>query len=126
MKSVFIARMLASIYLSLAVGLLFSRSHYEKEFEKMLNNASVLFLGGMFTIAFGFITLSCHSSWDRDMKLFYTLVGWGSVIKGEIMLAFPWVTSFYKPLYTPKALRMLVLPMLIIFGGFSAYLGFFY
>jgi hypothetical protein len=59
--SIFIAKIIATIYLSFGVGLLFSRNYYKKEMAKLLDNSAYIILGGFMAIIFGLLIIKNHN-----------------------------------------------------------------
>ena len=55
--SILIAKILATVYFSFFLGLLFSSKYYKKELPKLVDNSAYLILGGYMAIVFGFLIL---------------------------------------------------------------------
>lgn len=92
--SIFVAKIIAVVYLSFGVGLLFSGNYYQKVFRKLINDATYLILGGIMAIIIGFIIISNHNIWTNNWTVIITIIGWVALIKGIVLLAFPTTTRF--------------------------------
>ncbi|MDV7186638.1 hypothetical protein R3X25_05040 [Lutibacter sp. TH_r2] len=123
--SIFVAKVIAVIYLSLGVGLLFNGGYYQKVFIKLINDATYLILGGIIAIIIGFIIITNHNIWTKNWTVIVTIIGWIALIKGVLLLAFPSFSKFFKPLFNNGNLTKILAPIVLIFGLIFAYFGFF-
>jgi hypothetical protein len=83
------ARLLALLYVSIGVGLLISRAHYQAVYRAFFDNPALAYLGGLIALFIGFVIVSIHNEWDPGWPLLVTVFGWVVMIKGVILLAFP-------------------------------------
>lgn len=123
--SIFVAKVIAVIYLSFGVGLLFNGGYYQKVFIKLINDATYLILGGIIAIIIGFIIITNHNIWTKNWTVIVTIIGWIALIKGVLLLAFPSFSKFFKPLFNNGNLTKILAPIVLIFGLIFAYFGFF-
>lgn len=123
--SYFIAKIIAIVYLSFGIGLLFNTSFYKKGIEELLDNAGYMILAGVSTIITGFLIIEYHNNWVKNWTLIITLIGWIALIKGILLLAFPKFMKFFKPMFQYDNLYKYLAPLVILFGFTFAYLGFF-
>jgi len=123
--SIFIARIATVIYLSIAVGLLFNGNYYKKEFGKLLDNSAYLILGGMMAIIIGSLIVKYHNFWVKDWTILVTIIGWIALVKGALLLAFPKIFFFFKPMLKSESLNKFVTLMVIVLGLVFGYFGFF-
>lgn len=123
--SIFIAKVIAVIYLSFGIGLLFNGNYYQKVFIKLLNDATYLILGGIIAIIIGFIIVRHHNIWEKNWTVIITIIGWIALVKGILLLAFPSSTKLFKPLFNNGNLTKILAPLVLIFGLVFAYFGFF-
>lgn len=108
----------------MALGLLFNKTYYQKEFKKIVRDSSLLLLGGFLAIAVGFLILQYHHTWTASWVTIITLVGWVSLIKGIVLLAFPRVVDRYRELiFRDNHLNYYLLPLLAILGLVFGYFG---
>ena len=121
--SIFIARIIAVIYLSIGVGMLFNTTMYMKGIQKMVDDFSALYMGGFLAIAAGLSIVSYHNVWVSDWTVLVTVLGWLSLVKGVFLLAFPKVFQNFRGLYATESamnvLKFVVLGLGLVFGYFG-------
>jgi hypothetical protein len=123
--SIAIARIIAIAYLSIGFGLIISKSYYENQFERIVNNAGVLYLGGFMGIVFGSLIIEGHNFWVNNWTVLITIIGWLSLIKGIVLLIFPnQYLPLIKPFYKPKNINGFAIISLAL-GLLFGYFGFF-
>lgn len=120
-----IARIIATLYLSIGVGLIVNGSFYRKELVKLVDNIGFLLLDGVLCMVGGYLILWNHSSWNKGLPMLITIVGHGLLIRGVLILAFPKFIAMFKPLLQEKYIRKLITPSVLIMGSIFAYFGFF-
>lgn len=122
--AIFIAKVLAIVYLAFSLGYIVNREYYRKELPKLLDNFGFMMLGGMMAILIGCLILQAHNTWNPDWTFLITLIGWITVIKGIVILAFPKVINWFAPLLKSKNLdAFMAIPVVV--GFLFAYWGFF-
>ena len=119
-----IAKIIATLYLSIGVGLLVNGSFYRKELVKLLDNLGFLLLDGVLCMVSGYVILWNHDSWDKGLPMLTTLLGYGLLIRGVFILAFPKFIAMFKPLLQEKDIHKLITPLVFVMGGIFAYFGF--
>ena len=123
--SILIAKILATVYFSFFLGLLFSSKYYKKELPKLVDNSAYLILGGYMAIVFGFLILEFHNYWNSDWTVIITIFGWLSLLKGIILIVFPQMFTAYKNTILKTENQKYILIVLLILGAFCGYFGFF-
>ena len=122
--SVFIAQILATLYLSFGFGLIISSSYYQKKLPELLNSSSYRVLGGFTAIILGFIMVRHHNIWENNWTVVITIFGWLALLKGVLLLVFPsYVDVFRNWILLPKVSKYLAIIVLIL-GAVFAYFGF--
>lgn len=123
--STLIAKMIGFIYLSFGVGILLNGQYYKKEIPKLLENTTYLIFGGFLAIVFGLLIIENHNYWVKNWTVLITIIGWVALIKGIILLAFPTVISSFKSFFSIPKFYPVLGVLIIIFGLFFLYLGYF-
>ena len=123
--SILIAKILATVYFSFFLGLLFSSKYYKKELPKLVDNSAYLILGGYMAIVFGFLILEFHNYWNSDWTVIITIFGWLSLLKGIILIVFPQMFTAYKTTILKTDNQKYILILLLLFGAFFGSFGFF-
>ena len=67
--SVFLARLFAVLYLSVGLGMMVSRSFYEKLLAEFATSRTAVYLGGAMALAAGMLMLRVHSVWRADWSV---------------------------------------------------------
>lgn len=118
-----IFQILAVIYLSVGAGFIISKDYYKKHISDLTKNFGALYIGAFTAIILGFLMLRYYNSWDMNSNIIITILGYIAIIKGIILIVFPNIMSFLKPLLNFDNIgKIIIIP--IIIGLISAYLGF--
>lgn len=123
--SILIAKILATVYFSFSLGLIFSSSYYKEKLPKLVDNTSYLLLGGFMAIVFGYLILEFHNHWRSDWTVIITICGWISLVKGIVLFTFPQMFSTNKTPILKAENQKYILVLLIILSVFFGYYGFF-
>jgi len=121
--SVFLARLFAVLYLSVGLGMMVSRSFYEKLLAEFATSRTAVYLGGAMALAAGMLMLRVHSVWRADWSVVLTWLAWAAVIKGILLLVVPEVMLRLSS----DSARFLGFGRIfaLVLGVFFAYFGFF-
>jgi len=122
--SILIARITSVVYLSAALGAVFSRDHYRRLLDDLFKNAALTYLMGFTAVVFGFLMVNYHNTWGKDWTVLVTILGWLALTKGVLIIAFPeFVYSYSKPILEGKGLQFF--PYVAAFLGLVlGYFGF--
>jgi len=91
----FIFKLLALIYLPVAIGFVVNKAHYKKMLKDFSENTVVLYMGGVFSLIVGFILLSLQGSLISANGIIIVLIGYIAVFKGVAMLIVPDFIKFF-------------------------------
>ena len=122
--SIFIARTLGVIYLTVGIGLFLFRETYILAYRKILENPGYALLGGFVAIVGGMAMVSYHNLWVSDWRVLVTIVGWIALIKGILLLLIPPYTNLFKGLLQMQKGKGITITA-ILMGVIFTYLGFF-
>ncbi|MFT5466719.1 MAG: hypothetical protein ACI8UO_001819 [Verrucomicrobiales bacterium] len=123
-NSIFIARLLAVVYLVCGLGFLIKPREFEKLFDEFRSSASAWFFSGLLALIVGFLLIHFHNIWDSSWRVVITLFGWVGLIKGCVILIFP--ASVFDPIFKArKGLMKLGWTLSLAFGAFFGWFGFF-
>lgn len=123
-----ILQLLGFIYLAFSMGAFFDRKILRNVLEGFVNNIALMVLSGMLVLSLGFIMVTFHNIWEWKVSLIITVLGWGSLLKGIVILLVPqWYCDIAKKLAKKDGLlqfAMIVCVLLgIIFIGMGNYVG---
>lgn len=122
--SILISKILSTVYLSFAFGILFNKKYYKELVSKVADNSVFMLFGGFLAIVFGFLILEFHNSWNSDWTSIITLVGWISLLKGIALLVIPKISDTYKNIFSSTGniinyAMILMLMLGLVFGYFG-------
>jgi hypothetical protein len=114
--SILIARIVSVVYLSAALGAVFSKDHFRRVLDDLFKNAALVYFMGFTAVVLGFLIVNYHNTWVKDWTVLVTVLGWLALIKGVLLIAFPrLIQSYSKPILDGKSLR--VFPYVVALVG---------
>lgn len=122
--SILIAKITSVVYLSAAVGAVFSRDHYRRILDDLFENAALTYFIGFTAVILGFLMVNYHNIWNKDWTVLVTILGWLALTKGVLIIAFPrFVQRYSKSIFEGRGLQFF--PYVAIFMGLVfGYFGF--
>jgi len=119
--SLFVAKILCLMYLSVAIGIFSSGLKYESIIESFDKSPGLTYVTGLFTLILGMLIVHYHNTWSSDWTVLITLIGWIGIVKGILLMAFPQSIGYFRGMFKlTKAWGILCLGLGLLFG----YLGF--
>lgn len=124
--SILIAKITSIVYLSVALGAVFSKDYYRRIIEDMTRNAALTYFMGFTAVILGSLIVDVHNTWTRDWTVLITIVGWLALVKGVLLIAFPkFVLGYSRPFIEGQGFKFF--PYLAVFMGLLfGYFGFVY
>ncbi len=121
--SIFIAKIIAVVYIAISIGQVFSGITYKKMYQDIMKSSGLMVLMGIFAIVIGFLLVEHHNIWVKDWPVLITIIGWAALVKGFLFLAFPKALKIFEPMFTGKFLN--IFPYFTLaFGLLFGYFGF--
>ena len=101
------------------IGLVTDWKAFKTLMDELNDYALPGFLTGIFTFTLGALIITLHNDWSNVLGFIVSLMGWGALIEGLLILAFrrKFVSVFSSFPMTAKTL--------IPYGGFAIFLGLF-
>ena len=90
-RSILLARIISVVYVSAALGAIFSANHYRRLPDDLFSNAGLTYLTGFMTVIMGILVVHYHNTWTKSWPVLITLIGWGALLKGVAIIAAPQV-----------------------------------
>lgn len=84
-----LAKVLGIYFIAVSIALLLHPERIKKVYQQMMDQDAVLFLGGIMAVLFGAFIVSSHNIWVVQWPVIVTIVGWLSLIKGVLLMAYP-------------------------------------
>lgn len=124
--SIFLAKLIGIVLIVLCISILLNIRHIQKMWQNIINNPVSLFIIGYIDFVFGLLIVLFHNIWESDWRVWITLIGWLTLIKGALRLLFPsWILRIpenmgdkYRNLYALLAILFLILGIFLTYKGF--------
>jgi hypothetical protein len=82
-----LAALIGLYFLAAGVGLLVERDKASELMRDLTSQPMFGFIGGIMAFAIGGAIVGVHNNWNSLLSGFVSLVGWGSLLEGVLMLA---------------------------------------
>jgi len=113
------------VYICVGIGILINPDFYKKLFEDFIENASALYLGGIMALAVGYLIVTFHNTWTKDLSVIITIFGWLALIKGILILIQPKIMiALSKAMVKKESILKIEAIAVIILGLAFSFLGF--
>ena len=118
--SILVAKILSLTYLSAGVAVLSGKLSFSRIAEDFEKSPALTFISGFVTLIIGMLLVEYHNIWMRNWIVLITLVGWLSLVKGVMLIAYPRYISLFKGWYKKTlAWGFLMLALGFLFGYFG-------
>lgn len=114
-NALFLARLLGTYFIIVAIGISFNRQTYQKVMEDFCKNSALVYLGGILALFFGLLIVLFHNVWMANWLVIITIFGWGGIIKGIWLIVFPKSVAKFAEVYKKKA-NLLTLHLILAFA----------
>jgi uncharacterized protein YjeT (DUF2065 family) len=113
------------LYITVGIGILVNPGFYKKLFEDFIENAAVMYLGGIMALVIGYFILAFHNTWTKDLSVIITIFGWLALIKGILILIRPKIIiALSKAILQKEGILKIEAIAVIVLGLAFAFLGF--
>ena len=87
--SIFVAKVMAVIMLSVGVGAFTGNISFKNVMSSFEKSEGLTLIVGYFAVLIGMLLVEYHNIWVKDWTVLITIVGWGALIKGIMYIASP-------------------------------------
>jgi len=113
------------VYLAIGIGILVNYDLYKKIFTNFVENTACLYYGGVMAIVVGFLLVTFHNTWTKDISVIITILGWMALAKGVLILVGPKLMISLTKAMVEKEKFIKIEAIIIIIAGLGlAFLGF--
>ena len=120
-----IFQIISIVYITVGIGILVNPGFYKKLFDDFIENAAVMYLGGIMALAIGYLILAFHNTWTKDLSVIITIVGWLALIKGILILIWPKIIiALSRSMVKKESILKIAAVAVIILGLAFSFLGF--
>jgi hypothetical protein len=96
-SSIIIAHILGIIFVVLGVSLFTNKKAVLALLEETTKNGAIMWTFGFLSLTMGAIVITFMDSWNSNVEILITILGWLMLLKGIALLILPSaVTSIYK------------------------------
>lgn len=120
-----IFQIISVVYITIGIGIFINPGFYKKLFEDFIENAAILYIGGVMALTIGYLILAFHNTWTKDWSLIITIFGCLAMIKGILILIRPnLIIALSKAMVQKEGILKIEAIAVIILGLALAFLGF--
>ncbi len=121
-----IFQLIGLVYLAVGFGILLNPQYYKQMFADFKKSVAVMYLGGIFAFAIGFLLITFHNIWVKDVSVIITIVGWMALLKGISILVLPKLMMKTMDIFTnvKTSTLMVMAGFIIALGVLLTYIGF--
>ena len=87
--SIFLAKLIGPILVTLGVAMLLNRDHYRAMAEDAVRDRALTYFAGVLGMFAGLAVVLTHNVWTFNWPLIITLLGWLALLRGAIRVLFP-------------------------------------
>lgn len=119
--SIFAARILAVIYISIGISIVSGGLNLAKLIEDFSKSTALSFMTGFMVVIVAGILLQYHHDWPTDWTILVTIIGWVALIKGLFLLTFPKSILYFKGMVKngqPWGFALILIGLLFGYFGF--------
>jgi predicted MFS family arabinose efflux permease len=118
--SVLVAKILALYYISAGIAALSGKLSFSKMIEEYERSSALAFVTGFIAITLGMLLVEYHNIWIPSWPVLITFIGWGMLLKGVLLIAFPQSISFFKSwCRNTQAWGIVMIALGLLFGYFG-------
>ncbi len=120
--SIFIAKIIAILYISAGVGVVSEKISFKKLFKDMENSPLGTFMAGVFAVIIGMLLIEHHNIWVKDWPVIITMIGWIALVKGALFIAFPQLLGFFKGSFKNQTVWGVIIILIGLLFGFFGFI----
>ncbi len=87
--SLYLAQLMSVVLVVIGLALLLRNGYYVKAYKSWMKNEGLMLFTAMVTLVTGVVLVLAHNVWVASWEVLITIVGWGAVLKGVILLLLP-------------------------------------
>lgn len=118
--SIITAKIIALTYISFGIAVLREKAVFSQFIADFEKSPALIFLTGFIALIIGMLLVEHHNVWAKNWTVLITLIGWASLLKGIMLLAFPEAASQFKNLYSnTRVSGIFIIAIGLLFGYFG-------
>lgn len=84
-----LAKILGIFFIVFGMSYLFNRKSHRKVLDKLAKSEEGFFILGIITLLMGLVIVVLHSYWNTTAEILISIIGWGAVLKGILIIFDP-------------------------------------
>ena len=118
--SILVAKILALTYISAGIAALSGKLSFSKMIEEYERSSALAFVTGFIALTLGMLLVEYHNVWVPNWPVLITFIGWGMLLKGIMLIAFPQCILFFKGwCQNTRAWGIVMIALGLLFGYFG-------
>lgn len=85
----YLSLMFGIYLLAAGVGLLLDVERYQRMYQGFVDHPALTYIGAVIAFVLGAVLLRVHNEWGTLREGFISLIAWGALIEGVLLLAIP-------------------------------------
>ena len=123
--SIFIAKLIGPILLVVGFAVVINEKTFRAIAKEVLGSPALIYLFGVIDLALGLVLVLVHNLWVADWRVIITLIGWISIVRGVVRIAFaPNIKKTGAKLIRREGLFMGAAIVALILGAVLSFYGF--
>ncbi len=122
-----IFQLFSLVYLAVGVGMFINPSFYKKLFTDFCESAAVMYLGGVMSLAIGYLILAlrgCSVCCASGFSVIIPIIGWLALIKGILILVQPKMMIATSKAFLKENFLKIMAVVIVLIGLAFSFLGF--
>lgn len=123
--TLFLAAIWGPVMGALGVGMFVSRSYYIKIYRDIERDALAVLVCGIALMGVGIIQVMFHNVWGNALESIVSLLGWGALVKGTVLLVLPKVADRMGDQWVKMKMLPLAGAVMLAIGGYLTWFAYF-
>lgn len=122
--SYLIAKIFALFFVAVGLSVVLGNLDVNKMVKSFQDSPALMIMSGFMMVVTGGLMIQYHNLWVKDWRVLITIMGWATLIKGVVFIAFPSLMPIVGSKFKNVNVQPLGFVIMAIGLGFG-YLGFF-
>lgn len=85
----FLSKVIGIYLIIVSLSIIVNFPQFAIYLNDLLNNVSIMFITGFFTLILGILMVVSHNVWQWNWRLLITILSWVTLIKGSTLIFYP-------------------------------------
>lgn len=122
--TLFLAQIWGPVLVAVGLGLLSSRSQYEKVYRDIANEPLAGLTFGILAMTVGLVQIRFQNSWENLAATLVTLLGWGTLLKGALFVIAPHSASYAARKWGHLKVVPISATLVLLIGAYLIWFGY--